>query len=105
MACHWRTPNVTARSVSGAQLPSGPHIAPDTRRNLIPSAGATPPCQPDLAVVRGSPFFRQAELNPIQRLDSESNDREFAACVLFAVLITVTFGAPLAIAVAFMHFG
>jgi hypothetical protein len=93
--------------VSGAQpLTASHYSAGGTRADLQNSfAGATPPMPADLAIVRGSPFLRQVELNPVQRLNSEIDEREFAACVLFAVLLTVTFGAPLAIAVAFMSFG
>jgi hypothetical protein len=99
---HWRH----GRIASGGQPRSGLHISAGTHAESLNSfAGATPPRPADLAIVRDGPFLRQVELNPVQRLNSKIDEREFAACVLFAVLLTFTFGAPLAIAVAFMGFG
>jgi hypothetical protein len=53
-----------------------------------------------LAVVRGSPFLPQRELNPVQELDAALYRREFVVCIRWALLITFIFGLPLAIAVA-----
>jgi hypothetical protein len=104
MSRNFGIPSVTARPASGGQLPGEPHHRADTLRDSNSLAGV-PPRQSDLSVVRDASFLRQVELNPVQRLNSEVDEREFAACVLFAVLLTVSFGAPLAIAVAFMSFG
>jgi len=80
-----------------------------TRDAMIPrdsnSLAGDPPRRFNLAIVRDGSFLQKHELNPVERLDAELDHREFAACVMFAVLITFTFGAPLAIAVAFMSFG
>lgn len=105
MARNFGIPNVTARSVVGGNQPSGPHYGALGTRADSNSLAGVPPRQSDLATTDRGPFLRQAELNPVQRLNSEIDEREFAACVIFAVLLTVTFGAPLVIAVAFMSFG
>lgn len=100
MADHWRT----ARPASGGQLPGEPRISAGAGAEPNSSLAGVPPRRPNLAVVRDSSFLQKHELNPVERLDAELDHREFAACVIFAVLITVTFGAPLAMAVAFMSF-
>jgi hypothetical protein len=108
MSRNFGIPNVTRPPASGGQLLTASHYgAGGTRADSNSLARHPPPglAEPNLAVVRDSSFFHQQELNPVQRLDAELNDREFAACVFWAVFITVCFGAPIAAATAFMSWG
>lgn len=66
---------VTRPATIGGNPSPASHIAPDTRRNLIPSAGATPPCQQDSGRLTAAPLFIQ------------SADMEFAAWILTIVLV------------------
>jgi hypothetical protein len=102
MAEHWRT----ARKVVGETNLPGLHISAGGTRAESNSLTGIPPCRPNLAiVVSDRPFIPDRELQPIEPLDPRIDHREFAALVIFSVLLAVTFGAPLAVAVAFMSFG
>jgi hypothetical protein len=100
MGRNWGVPNVTSGIASGGNHDPALRRA-DTLRDSN-SLADHPPGRLHLAVVRDSSFFHQHELNPVQRLNSKVEDREFACCVFWAVVITVVFGAPIAVAAAFM---
>jgi hypothetical protein len=103
MKRNWGIPTVTSGIASGGNHDPALRRA-DTLRDLNSLARHLPPglAGPNLAVVRDSSFFQKHELNPVQRLNSKIEDREFACCVFWAVVITVVFGAPIAVAAAFM---
>jgi hypothetical protein len=89
---------------AGTIDPLSPRHAPGAAHSN--SLTGIPPCRPNLAiVVSDRPFIPDRELQPIEPLDPRIDHREFAALVIFSVLLAVTFGAPLAVAVAFMSFG
>jgi len=77
-----------------------PHDSNQLARHLPPGLA-----ERNLAIVRDGSFIPERKLHPIEPLDPRIDHREFAALVIFSVLLSVTFGLPLAIAVAFMSFG
>jgi hypothetical protein len=95
-------PRETGRSVvGGLDQPSGLHISAGAHAESNSLAG-DPPRRLNLAVVRGSPFTMERELNPIEPLDPRLDHREVAICVCVSIFITIVFGLPIAVAAAIM---
>lgn len=94
---HWRH----GRIASGGQPRSGLHISADTRAEANSLARHLPPGGPNLTVVRGSPFYSERELHPIEPLDAGFDHREFAVYILLSAF-GISVGVLLAAATALL---